>query len=86
MPGNVFRAPYPNPLHGISEEHSLDAIRTLFKTDIPASQTAAMVIEPVQGEGGFYANTIRILVPLTVEQEVLNEGLDIIEQALHTIA
>ncbi|MDN3524824.1 4-aminobutyrate--2-oxoglutarate transaminase [Halomonas sabkhae] len=54
MPGNVFRAPYPNPLHGISEEQSLDAIRTLFKTDIPASQTAAMVIEPVQGEGGFY--------------------------------
>ncbi|HBQ05734.1 MAG TPA: 4-aminobutyrate--2-oxoglutarate transaminase, partial [Halomonas sp.] len=30
MPGDVFRAPFPNPLHGISEEASLNAIRTLF--------------------------------------------------------
>ncbi|NYT71022.1 4-aminobutyrate--2-oxoglutarate transaminase [Halomonas sp. QX-2] len=54
MPGDVFRAPFPNPLHGISEEASLDAIRTLFKTDIAPHRTAAIVIEPVQGEGGFY--------------------------------
>ena len=54
MPGDVFRAPFPNPLHGISEEASLNAIRTLFKTDIAPHRTAAIVIEPVQGEGGFY--------------------------------
>ncbi|MGO2262260.1 4-aminobutyrate--2-oxoglutarate transaminase [Halomonas sp.] len=54
MPGDVFRAPFPNPLHGISEEASLDGIRTLFKTDIAPHRTAAIVIEPVQGEGGFY--------------------------------
>ncbi|MDN7131326.1 4-aminobutyrate--2-oxoglutarate transaminase [Halomonas sp. MC140] len=54
MPGDVFRAPFPNPLHGISEEASLEAIRTLFKTDIAPHRTAAIVIEPVQGEGGFY--------------------------------
>lgn len=54
MPGDVFRAPFPNPIHGISEEASLDAIRTLFKTDIAPHRTAAIVIEPVQGEGGFY--------------------------------
>ncbi|MFI0473724.1 4-aminobutyrate--2-oxoglutarate transaminase [Halomonas sp. HMF6819] len=54
MPGDVFRAPFPNPIHGISEEASLEALRTLFKTDIAPHRTAAIVIEPVQGEGGFY--------------------------------
>ena len=54
MPGDVFRAPYPNPIHGISDEQSLNAIRTLFKTDIAPHRVAAVVIEPVQGEGGFY--------------------------------
>ncbi|MDR5867593.1 4-aminobutyrate--2-oxoglutarate transaminase [Halomonas koreensis] len=55
MPGDVYRAPFPNAYHGISEEDSLHALKTLFKTDIPAHRTAAIVIEPVQGEGGFYA-------------------------------
>ena len=41
MPGDIFRAPYPNPIHGISEEQSLNAIRTLFKTDIAPHRTAA---------------------------------------------
>ncbi|GKW47861.1 4-aminobutyrate--2-oxoglutarate transaminase [Halomonas sp. NCCP-2165] len=55
MPGDVFRAPFPVPYHGISEEDSLKALKTLFKTDIAPHRTAAIVIEPVQGEGGFYA-------------------------------
>lgn len=54
MPGDVYRAPYPNPLHGISDEVALAALEKLFKTDIPAHRVAAIVIEPVQGEGGFY--------------------------------
>ncbi|MGC3875383.1 4-aminobutyrate--2-oxoglutarate transaminase [Halomonas sp. GXIMD04776] len=54
MPGDVYRAPYPNPLHGISDEMALTALEKLFKTDIPAHRVAAIVIEPVQGEGGFY--------------------------------
>ncbi|WP_444984107.1 4-aminobutyrate--2-oxoglutarate transaminase [Halomonas mongoliensis] len=54
MPGDVYRAPYPNPLHGISDEMALAGIEKLFKTDIPAHRVAAIVIEPVQGEGGFY--------------------------------
>ncbi|MDX1609973.1 MAG: 4-aminobutyrate--2-oxoglutarate transaminase [Halofilum sp. (in: g-proteobacteria)] len=54
MPGDVFRAPFPNPYYGISEEDSLKAIKTLFKTDIAPHRVAAIVIEPVQGEGGFY--------------------------------
>lgn len=54
MPGDVFRAPFPNSIHGVSDEQSLNAIRTLFKTDIAPHRVAAIVIEPVQGEGGFY--------------------------------
>lgn len=54
MPGDVFRAPFPNPYYGISEDDSLQAIKMLFKTDIAPHRVAAIVIEPVQGEGGFY--------------------------------
>ena len=54
MPGDVFRAPFPVPYHGVTEEQALDALAMLFKTDIPPRHTAAIVIEPVLGEGGFY--------------------------------
>ena len=54
FPGSVFHAQFPNPLHGVSEDAALASAETLFKNDIEASQVAAIVIEPVQGEGGFY--------------------------------
>ncbi|WP_148862926.1 4-aminobutyrate--2-oxoglutarate transaminase [Marinobacter fonticola] len=54
MPGGVFRAQYPIPYHGVSEEDSLKSLNMLFKTDIPPKDVAAIVIEAVQGEGGFY--------------------------------
>jgi len=53
VPG-VFHAPFPVPHHGISVEDSLAAVETLFKVDIEASDVAAIIVEPVQGEGGFY--------------------------------
>ncbi|GGC66711.1 aspartate aminotransferase family protein [Marinobacter halophilus] len=55
MPGTVFRAPYPVPYHGVSEEEALRGLKMTMKTDSPANITAAIVIEPVLGEGGFYA-------------------------------
>ncbi|SOB77327.1 4-aminobutyrate aminotransferase / (S)-3-amino-2-methylpropionate transaminase [Marinobacter sp. LV10R510-11A] len=55
MPGCVFRAPYPVPYHGVSEEEALRGLHMTMKTDSPANQTAAIVLEPVLGEGGFYA-------------------------------
>lgn len=54
VPG-VFHAPFPVPHHGISVEDSLAGLETLFKVDIEARDVAAIIIEPVQGEGGFYA-------------------------------
>lgn len=54
LPAEVFHAPFPNLLHGITVEHSLQAIEGLFKADIDPKRVAAIIVEPVQGEGGFY--------------------------------
>lgn len=53
FPGSVYHVPYPSDLHGVSTQDSLDAIERLFKSDIEAKQVAAIIFEPVQGEGGF---------------------------------
>ncbi len=55
MPGTVYRAPYPVPYHGVSEDEALRGLKMTMKADSPANNTAAIVIEPVLGEGGFYA-------------------------------
>ncbi|MFL1405982.1 4-aminobutyrate--2-oxoglutarate transaminase [Marinobacter sp. M1N3S26] len=54
MPGTVFRAPYPVPYHGVSEDEALRGLKMVLKTDANPRDTAAIVIEPVLGEGGFY--------------------------------
>jgi len=54
FPGSVFHVPSPVALHGISVADSLRALDQLFKADIDPEQVAAIIIEPVQGEGGFY--------------------------------
>ncbi|GAA5646611.1 4-aminobutyrate--2-oxoglutarate transaminase [Vibrio proteolyticus] len=54
FPNEIYHAPYPNVLHGISVEDSLQAIEDLFACDIEPGRVAAMIFEPVQGEGGFY--------------------------------
>ncbi|UHL65971.1 4-aminobutyrate--2-oxoglutarate transaminase [Paralcaligenes sp. KSB-10] len=54
FPGEIYHAPFPNALHGVSSQDSLDAIEALFKTDIDPKRVAAIILEPVQGEGGFY--------------------------------
>lgn len=54
FPAGIFHVPYPNEYHGVSIERSLEALEMVFKCDIEASQVAAIIIEPVQGEGGFY--------------------------------
>src|ERR687891_1272651 len=51
----VYRAPAPYPYHGISSDDSIAALEHLFKADVDPSTVACVVIEPVQGEGGFIA-------------------------------
>lgn len=53
MPAEVYHVPFPSALHGISTEDSLSAINHLFKADIDPGRVAAILIEPIQGEGGF---------------------------------
>jgi 4-aminobutyrate aminotransferase/(S)-3-amino-2-methylpropionate transaminase len=53
LPGDVYHVPFPDPYHGVTEEQALAALTTLFKADIDPSRVAAIIIEPVQGEGGF---------------------------------
>jgi 4-aminobutyrate aminotransferase/(S)-3-amino-2-methylpropionate transaminase len=54
FPGEVFHALFPNELHGVSVDYALQSVETILKNDIEASRVAAFILEPVQGEGGFY--------------------------------
>jgi len=54
FPGEIYHAPFPVDLHGVSVDEALRGLHHLFKADIEPVRVAAMVIELVQGEGGFY--------------------------------
>jgi len=51
----IYHLPFPMPYHGISVEDALSALDQLFKADVDPARVAAIIIEPVLGEGGFYA-------------------------------
>ena len=53
FPGSVFHGQYPNALYGVSTKDALNSLDRIFKADIDPKQVAAIVLEPVQGEGGF---------------------------------
>ncbi len=53
LPAEVFHAPFPVPQYGVSVGDSLKALEFLFRADVEPERVAAIVIEPVQGEGGF---------------------------------
>ena len=54
MMPDVFHVPFPVELHGVTMEDSLGVLEKLFKADVDPSRVAAFIVEPVQGEGGFY--------------------------------
>ncbi len=53
FPADIYHAPFPCELHGVSVEDSLKGLAHLFKAEIEPRRVAAIIIEPVQGEGGF---------------------------------
>jgi 4-aminobutyrate aminotransferase/(S)-3-amino-2-methylpropionate transaminase len=57
FPAEIYHAPYPIEYHGVSVDESLKAVDNLFKVDIAPGDVAAIIVEPVQGEGGFYPAT-----------------------------
>ena len=54
LPPEIYHVPFPIAHYGTSVEDSLKALQFLFKADVEPSRVAAIIIEPVQGEGGFH--------------------------------
>ncbi|KFI32914.1 4-aminobutyrate aminotransferase [Haematobacter missouriensis] len=53
MPAEVVHAPFPNEYHGVSEAQALADLERLFASSVDPERVAAIIVEPVQGEGGF---------------------------------
>ena len=49
----VYRAPAPYPYRGVSTDDAIHGLEALFKSDVDPESVACVVLEPVQGEGGF---------------------------------
>src|SRR5919202_435980 len=49
----VYRAPAPYPYRGVTTDDAIHALERLFKTEVDPESVACVVLEPVQGEGGF---------------------------------
>jgi 4-aminobutyrate aminotransferase/(S)-3-amino-2-methylpropionate transaminase len=64
FPAELYHAPFPIEYHGISVEDSMKGLDNLFKADIAPGDVAAIIVEPVQGEGGFYPAPVEFLQQL----------------------
>lgn len=53
FPGDIYHIPFPDPALKDDGAQSLKILETMFKADISPDNVAAIIIEPVQGEGGF---------------------------------
>ncbi len=64
MAPGMWHVPFPVEHRGITVEDSIHAIELLFKCDVEPARVAAIIIEPVQGEGGFYVAPKELMVRL----------------------
>ena len=62
--GDVHRLPFPTDMNGVTAEQALEALDRLFHADLDPSRVAAIIVEPVQGEGGVYPAPRPLLVAL----------------------
>ena len=69
MPGDVFHLPFPIAHYGVTVADSLRALDHLFAADIEPSRVATIMIEPVQGEGGFHTAPTELMVALRICDE-----------------
>ena len=53
FPGEVYRAAAPYPYRGIDTDAAIASLEHLFKSEVEAETVACVVLETVQGEGGF---------------------------------
>ncbi|WP_276199313.1 4-aminobutyrate--2-oxoglutarate transaminase [Chelatococcus sp. XZ-Ab1] len=54
FPADVYHVPYPKTYHGVGTAEALRGLNRLFQSDVDPARVAAIIVEPVQGEGGFY--------------------------------
>ncbi|WP_353150243.1 4-aminobutyrate--2-oxoglutarate transaminase [Pollutimonas bauzanensis] len=64
MPGDIYHLPFPSATQDVSVADSLKALDFLFKADIDPKRVAAIIIEPVQGEGGFNVTPPELMTAL----------------------
>ncbi|WP_084419790.1 4-aminobutyrate--2-oxoglutarate transaminase [Henriciella litoralis] len=64
FPGSIFQTRFPVPYHGFDEDQAIAGLEALFASSIAPEDTAAIVIEPVLGEGGFYVASYRFMQAL----------------------
>uniref|UniRef100_UPI00047142DC aspartate aminotransferase family protein n=1 Tax=Komagataeibacter kakiaceti TaxID=943261 RepID=UPI00047142DC len=62
LPGEVYHIPFPDAATSVAD--SLRMLDFLFAADLPPTSVAAIIIEPVQGEGGFRVAPPELLVAL----------------------
>lgn len=55
MAGEIYHASYPNPFRNISTAHAIASIEDIFNSDVAPDRVAAIIVESVQGDGGFLA-------------------------------
>ena len=54
FPAEIYHAKFPSEVLGVSIDEALQSVEALFKHDVEADEVAAIIVEPVQGEGGFH--------------------------------
>ena len=64
FPAEIYHSAYPNEYHGVSVKEALKALDMMFKVDIAPEDVAAIIIEPIQGEGGFYITPVEFMQAL----------------------
>ena len=67
FPADVYHIPFPMELHGVTVKDSINALHALFKADVDPKRIAAIMIEPVQGDGGFYVASPELMRALRKE-------------------
>ena len=67
FPGEVWHVPFPMALHGVTVADSIEALHRLFKADVDPQRVAAIIVEPIQGEGGFYPAPPELMRALRAE-------------------
>jgi 4-aminobutyrate aminotransferase/(S)-3-amino-2-methylpropionate transaminase len=80
--GEVFHTAYPDAYRGVTTERAIAALEEVFATEIAPNRVAAIIIEPVQGDGGFLAAPVDFLQQLRAITE--RHGIVLIADEIQT--